>query len=125
VGAVSHVDFSPVYPFHYAVTSSTRVIIYDAFTRQACAAAPCWLLLALSGPALGGCFLQWCTPIGLVPVRPDLHHRPSACARQVRRTISRFKDRAYSGSFRADGKLLVAGSEDAVVQARAFPTLNP
>jgi len=43
----------------------------------------------------------------------------------VRRTISRFKDRAYSGSFRADGKLLVAGSEDAVVQARAFPTLNP
>jgi hypothetical protein len=43
-------------------------------------------------------------------------------APQVRRTISRFKDRAYSGSFRADGKLLVAGSEDAVVQARALPT---
>lgn len=35
VGAVSHVDFSPVYPFHCAVTSSTRVIIYDALTRQA------------------------------------------------------------------------------------------
>ena len=34
VGAVSHIDFSPVYPFHYAITSSTRVIIYDALTRQ-------------------------------------------------------------------------------------------
>ncbi|KAK9841941.1 hypothetical protein WJX81_000200 [Elliptochloris bilobata] len=68
VGAVSHIDFSPVYPFHYAITSSTRVIIYDANTRQ------------------------------------------------VRRTISRFKDRAYSGCFRRDGKLLVAGGEDAVIQ---------
>ena len=34
VGTVSHIDFSPVYPFHYAITSSTRVIIYDALTRQ-------------------------------------------------------------------------------------------
>ncbi len=76
-------------------------------------------------PLLAVAFCSGAPPLGLVPVRPGLHHRPSACARQVRRTISRFKDRAYSGSFRADGKLLVAGSEDAVVQARAFPTLNP
>lgn len=36
--------------------------------------------------------------------------------RNVNRTISRFKDTAYSGCFRADGKLLVAGSQDGVVQ---------
>lgn len=47
VGAVSHIDFSPVYPFHYAVTSSTRVIIYDAFTRQARLPVAGWLLLAV------------------------------------------------------------------------------
>ena len=49
-----------------------------------------------------------------------LHPAPTPCGTcQVRRTISRFKDRAYSGCFRRDGKLLVAGGEDAVVQARA------
>eukprot|EP00808_Paulinella_micropora_P008136 g76888.t1 len=35
---------------------------------------------------------------------------PQTCT--PRKTISRFKNVAYSGSFRADGKLLVAGSED-------------
>lgn len=36
--------------------------------------------------------------------------------RTLRRTINRFKDRAYGASWRADGKLLVAGGEDALVQ---------
>ncbi|MEW5302577.1 MAG: hypothetical protein WDW36_005346 [Sanguina aurantia] len=67
-GPVSHLDFCPVYPYHLAATSSTRVILYDGLTRN------------------------------------------------VNRTISRFKDTAYSGCFRADGKLLVAGSQDGVVQ---------
>ncbi|KAF5834055.1 WD40-repeat-containing domain protein [Dunaliella salina] len=36
--------------------------------------------------------------------------------RQVGRTFSRFKDTAYSGCFRSDGRLLVAGGQDGVVQ---------
>ena len=38
--------------------------------------------------------------------------------KEVSRTISRFKDCAYSGCFRSDGKLLVAGSQDGMVQVR-------
>ena len=34
----------------------------------------------------------------------------------VRKTISRFKDIAYSGTFRNDGKLLVAGGETGIIQ---------
>eukprot|EP00898_Chlorokybus_atmophyticus_P008774 jgi/Chlat1/8899/Chrsp92S08207 len=60
---VTHIDFSPVEPHHFAVTSSSRVRIFDASTRE------------------------------------------------VRRTIARFHDIAYSGSFRGDGQLLVAGGE--------------
>lgn len=37
-------------------------------------------------------------------------------SRQVRRTFSRFKDTAYSGSIRADGRLLVAGGQNGIVQ---------
>lgn len=39
-------------------------------------------------------------------------------SRQVRRTFSRFKDTAYSGSLRNDGKLLVAGGQNGIVQVR-------
>ena len=35
-----------------------------------------------------------------------------------KRQVTRFKDRAYGGSFRRDGKLIVAGGEDSVVQVR-------
>ncbi|DBA71319.1 hypothetical protein WJX79_008210 [Trebouxia sp. C0005] len=35
-GAVSHISFTQQHPFNFAVTSSTRVIIYDAATRQVC-----------------------------------------------------------------------------------------
>lgn len=68
VGAVTCIDFSSLYPYNYAVTSSTRVIIFDAHTR-----------------------------------------RPLT-------TLSRFKDKAYSGTFRSDGRLLVAGGETGFVQ---------
>ncbi|KAF8055723.1 utp15 [Scenedesmus sp. PABB004] len=67
-GPVTHVDFCPTYPHHFAVTASTRVIIYDGLTRQ------------------------------------------------VRRTIGRFKDVAFSGTFRPDGRLLVAGGQTGIVQ---------
>jgi len=40
----------------------------------------------------------------------------NGATRQVGRTFSRFKDTAYSGVFRADGRLLAAGGEDGVVQ---------
>ncbi|KAL4517529.1 hypothetical protein Ndes2437B_g06758 [Nannochloris sp. 'desiccata'] len=66
-GAVTSLDFASEKPHYLAVTSSTRVIIYDRL--------------------LG-----------------------------VRRTIGRFKDKAYGGTFRADGKLLAAGGEDGIVQ---------
>ncbi|KAG1655036.1 hypothetical protein FOA52_008787 [Chlamydomonas sp. UWO 241] len=68
IGPVTHIDFCPTAPHNFAITASTRVILYDGATKQ------------------------------------------------VARTISRFKDQAYSGSWRSDGKLLVAGSQDGMVQ---------
>lgn len=35
---------------------------------------------------------------------------------QLLGTVSRFKDVAYSGSYRRDGKLLVAGTEDKLIK---------
>ncbi|XP_022110346.1 U3 small nucleolar RNA-associated protein 15 homolog [Acanthaster planci] len=63
-GAVTCVDFNPQKPHQFAVTSSTRVQIFDPLTNQ------------------------------------------------VEKTLSRFQDVAYSATYRADGKLLVAGGEE-------------
>lgn len=38
----------------------------------------------------------------------------------AKRQFTRFKDRAYGGSFRRDGRLIVAGCEDSVVQVGAW-----
>ncbi|XP_053549043.1 U3 small nucleolar RNA-associated protein 15 homolog [Bombina bombina] len=67
-GAVTKIDFSPVQPCNYAVTSSTRIHIYGQYSQE--------------------------------PIK----------------TFSRFKDTAYCGTYRNDGKLVVAGCEDSVVQ---------
>lgn len=64
-GAVNHVDYCADHG--YAVTSSTRVHLYDERLRPT-------------------------------------------------RTITRFKDTAYCGTFRADGKLVAAGGENGIVQ---------
>ncbi|KAK7492611.1 hypothetical protein BaRGS_00016090 [Batillaria attramentaria] len=40
----------------------------------------------------------------------------SSRSNQILRTLSRFKEVAHSGSFRSDGKLLVAGSDEPVVR---------
>ena len=37
---------------------------------------------------------------------------------KVRRTFARFKDKAYCGNFRQDGKVLLAGGEDGVLQVQ-------
>ncbi|CAM6119018.1 unnamed protein product [Calypogeia fissa] len=68
IGAVSNINFCPAPPHDFAVTSSTRVTIYDGKTCE------------------------------------------------VKKTISRFTDVAYSGAFRADGQLIVAGGETGIVQ---------
>lgn len=68
IGAVSCIDFCPTAPHHFAVTASTRILLYDA------------------------------------------------AAQRVRRTFSRFKDVAFGGTFRTDGKLLAAGGLDGLVQ---------
>lgn len=66
--AITHIHFCPTKPHRYAVTSSTRVLIYAPKTGK------------------------------------------------VVKTITRFKDTARSGEFRKDGKLVVAGGDDGVVQ---------
>lgn len=66
--AVNHIHFNPQSPHDFAVTSSTRVQIFSAKTRQ------------------------------------------------VVRTIARFKDTVYSGEFRSDGKLVVAGDATGLIQ---------
>ncbi|KAG0623543.1 hypothetical protein M758_3G181700 [Ceratodon purpureus] len=68
IGAVTSIQFSPVDHHDFAVSSSTRVTIYDGITGE------------------------------------------------VKKTISRFTDVAYSGTFRSDGQLLAAGGETGMVQ---------
>lgn len=51
----------------------------------------------------------------LVPPQVQVY---SAATNQVKKSISRFQQIAYSGCFRNDGKLLAAGSEEGVVQVR-------
>ncbi len=60
-------DFSPIAPYDFAVTSSTRVQIFSSATHT------------------------------------------------VTKALSRFKDVAYSASYRSDGRLMVAGGESAQV----------
>uniref|UniRef100_A0A8C5RK82 U3 small nucleolar RNA-associated protein 15 homolog n=1 Tax=Laticauda laticaudata TaxID=8630 RepID=A0A8C5RK82_LATLA len=67
-GAVNKIDFSPVPPYNYAVTASSRIHIYGRYSQE--------------------------------PVK----------------TFSRFKDVAYCATYREDGQLLVAGSEEGSVR---------
>ncbi|WOO82519.1 U3 small nucleolar RNA-associated protein 15 [Vanrija pseudolonga] len=68
VAPVTHIHFSPAKPHRYAVTTSTRVLVYAPKTGK------------------------------------------------VVKTVTRFKDVARSGEFRKDGKLMVAGGDDGLVQ---------
>jgi len=68
IGGVSHIEYSLLRPHLLAVTTSTRVIVYNTKSGK------------------------------------------------VHKLFARFKDKAYSGSLRAEGDLLVAGGENGVVQ---------
>ncbi|XP_072437755.1 U3 small nucleolar RNA-associated protein 15 homolog isoform X1 [Chiloscyllium punctatum] len=67
-GAVTNINFSPIAPYNYAVTASTRINIYGRYSQE--------------------------------PLK----------------TFSRFNDTAYCGTYRNDGRLLAAGSEDGIVR---------
>ncbi|NXA31987.1 UTP15 protein, partial [Eudromia elegans] len=67
-GAINKIDFSPVSPYNYAVTASSRIHIYGRYSQE--------------------------------PIK----------------TFSRFKDAAYCATYRDDGKLLVAGSEEGSIR---------
>lgn len=49
----------------------------------------------------------------------------SGTTNQVKKTISRFHQVAYSGCFRHDGRLLAAGSEQGVVKVIQFSVIVP
>jgi U3 small nucleolar RNA-associated protein 15 len=66
--AVSHIEFCPIEPYDYAVTSSTKVEIFNSRTQLSM------------------------------------------------RTYRHFRQVAYSGSYRGDGQLMVAGGDEPVVQ---------
>ncbi|NWI08369.1 UTP15 protein, partial [Crypturellus soui] len=67
-GAINKIDFSPVSPYNYAVTASSRIHIYGRYSQE--------------------------------PIK----------------TFSRFKDAAYCATYRDDGKLLLAGSEEGSIR---------
>ncbi|KAL3689000.1 hypothetical protein R1sor_015309 [Riccia sorocarpa] len=68
IASVTNIHFCPSPPHDFAVTSSTRLTIYDGKTRE------------------------------------------------VKKVISRFSDVAYSGAYRGDGQLIVAGGETGLIQ---------
>jgi hypothetical protein len=123
---VTHIDFCPQEPYHYAVTASTRVRRWAALPAQQRppAARPCPTPPAAAAtppPPPPPCFV--CPPLSPQETPPSCTPLPhpqvmiyDGQTRQLRRTIARFKDKAYGGAFREDGKLLVAGGQDGVVQ---------
>ncbi|KAK3269238.1 hypothetical protein CYMTET_22303 [Cymbomonas tetramitiformis] len=68
VGGVTHVDFMQESPYDFAITSSTRVFLYNGKTKK------------------------------------------------MKKQFTRFKDKAYSGCLRSDGKVIAAGGETGLVQ---------
>ncbi len=87
--AVSSVHFARSDPYDYAVTSGSRVSPPQSSTQ-----------------------LSQVAPL-LHPLQVQVY---SGTTNQVTKTISRFREAAYSGCFRDDGKLLAAGTEDGVVK---------
>lgn len=101
-GAITSIDFSPVAPHNFAVTAFSRVsriflcIHYQLF----------FTVLSTNQPSV-------VLPIKNVPFQIHIY---SAFSQEPVKSFTRFKDTAYSGRFRSDGQLLVAGCEDKVVR---------
>lgn len=92
---MNKIDFSPAPPYNYAVTASSRVSAFpEAFLL---------LFFARSGTrrrdALS--FFQI--------------HIYGRYSQEPIKTFSRFRDAAYGATYRDDGRLLAAGSEDGSV----------
>ena len=76
-----------------------------------------WSVNAIRTPPLKSHYVLW-----------DASRRPYPCGMQVllyngrtqqlERQVTRFKDIAYSGCYRVDGRLLTAGGENGIVQVR-------
>ena len=95
---MSKVHFSPQPPYNYAVTASSRVsTIVSIFV-------------------LGVGFTAELGPSSEVLLFVLQIHIYGRYSQEPIKTFSRFKDTAYCATFRQDGQLLVAGSEDGVVQ---------
>lgn len=95
IGGITNLDFCSEKPHHLAVTASTRV---------------CMCLIVLKCDCFDG--------QGNGQLSQLLHAQVIVydSLMNINRTFSRFKDKAYSGKFRADGKLLAAGGENGLVQ---------
>lgn len=76
-GPVDYIHFSPVEPYHFAVTCSVRVQVYNPITKT------------------------------------------------VWKNLSRFREAAYGGSFRSDGRLLCAGGEESIIRMFDVSTKTP
>lgn len=83
--------------------------------------APDWPFRQQAAQLLGGATgIDFCAaaPHDYVVAAGTRLHVYDGTTSAPKRQVTRFKDNAYSGSFRRDGRLLVAGGEDSVVQVR-------
>lgn len=105
-GAITNIDFSPVAPHNFAVTAFSRV---------------CWILLWIHViDFVFHCPFHQAFKVFFHPSQFFFFflqiHIYSAFSQEPVKTFTRFRDTAYSGRFRSDGQLLVAGCEDKVVR---------
>ena len=118
MGAVTCILCSPLCIQNYAEISLTQVIILHAHDCIPALHQVCEVSLHVQVGAV--------TCVDFSPLYPYNYAVTSstrviifdAHTRRPLTTLSRFKDKAYSGTFRNDGKLLVAGGETGFVQVR-------
>lgn len=94
---MTHIQFSPCQPHHFAVSSSTRVHVYSTTNKY------------------GNLFDN---------EENQSANNDSNGRYKVQKTISRFKDVVHGIGFRADGRLLCAGDETGLVQVKILRSKN-
>jgi len=115
--SVTSIDFSKTEPHDFAVTSSTRVWRPPL---PAALMSPSCHYFGQAGTLSD--LIQGCSIRLLLKLQVQIY---SPHTNTVKKTFSRFKDLAYSGTFRDDGKLLLAGGENGIVQASILICLFP